>query len=150
MVAGAILVAEILVQWHTYLVHLTVQVKIKVGVGKFEWISLHFLLSPKQPTGTFLAVARYGSATPVPPSVISRGAGWLGVGTFLNGVLGSVTGTTASVENAGLLALTRAGSRRVIQISAGYMIFFSVVGVGLAIEVKIMNFSLCLGWQIKL
>jgi hypothetical protein len=30
-----------------------------------------------QSTGTFFATARYGSATPVPPSVISRGAGWL-------------------------------------------------------------------------
>ena len=32
-------------------------------------------------------------------------------------------------ENAGLLALTRVGSRRVIQISAGFMIFFSVFGM---------------------
>ncbi|GAV56594.1 Xan_ur_permease domain-containing protein, partial [Cephalotus follicularis] len=79
-------------------------------------------------TGTFFAAARYASATPVPPSVISRGTGWLGVGVLLNGMLGSVTGTTASVENAGLLALTRVGSRRVIQISAGFMIFFSVFG----------------------
>ncbi|KAA8521787.1 hypothetical protein F0562_012460 [Nyssa sinensis] len=31
MLYGAVLVAEILVQWHTYLVNLTVQVKIKVG-----------------------------------------------------------------------------------------------------------------------
>ncbi|KAG7037757.1 putative nucleobase-ascorbate transporter 10, partial [Cucurbita argyrosperma subsp. argyrosperma] len=81
-----------------------------------------------QSTGTFFATSRYGSATPVPASVISRGSGWLGVGVLLNGVFGSVTGTCASVENAGLLALTRVGSRRVIQISAGFMIFFSVFG----------------------
>uniref|UniRef100_A0A9I9DXG9 Uncharacterized protein n=1 Tax=Cucumis melo TaxID=3656 RepID=A0A9I9DXG9_CUCME len=31
-------------------------------------------------------------------------------------------------ENAGLLALTRVGSKRVIQISAGFMIFFAVFG----------------------
>jgi xanthine/uracil permease len=31
-------------------------------------------------------------------------------------------------ENIGLLALTRVGSRRVVQISAGFMIFFSVLG----------------------
>ncbi|KAL2318433.1 hypothetical protein Fmac_032309 [Flemingia macrophylla] len=77
-------------------------------------------------TGTCYAAARYGSATPVPPSVISRGAGWLGVGAFLSGVVGSVTGFTASVENAGLLGLTKVGSRRVIQISSGFMIFFSI------------------------
>nr|POE68131.1 putative nucleobase-ascorbate transporter 10 [Quercus suber] len=79
-------------------------------------------------TGTFFATARYGSATPVPPSVIGRGVGWLGIGVLLNGMFGCVTGASASVENAGLLALTRVGSRRVIQISAGFMIFFSVFG----------------------
>ncbi|KOM42217.1 hypothetical protein LR48_Vigan04g241500 [Vigna angularis] len=79
-------------------------------------------------TGAFYAAARYGSATPVPPHVIGRGAGWVGVASFFSGVLGSVTGCTASVENAGLLALTRVGSRRVIQISAGFMIFFSIFG----------------------
>lgn len=31
-------------------------------------------------------------------------------------------------ENAGLLALTKVGSRRVVQIAAGFMIFFSVLG----------------------
>ncbi|KAI4353782.1 hypothetical protein L6164_002710 [Bauhinia variegata] len=79
-------------------------------------------------TGTFYAAARYGMATPVPPSVISRGTGWVGVSVLLNGMFGSVTGSTASVENAGLLALTKVGSRRVIQISSGFMIFFSIFG----------------------
>ncbi|KAL3505048.1 hypothetical protein ACH5RR_034889 [Cinchona calisaya] len=79
-------------------------------------------------TGTFLASARYGSATPVPPSVISRGIGWLGIGTLLNGLFGCTTGSTATVENAGLLALTRVGSRRVVQISAAFMIIFSIIG----------------------
>jgi len=32
-------------------------------------------------------------------------------------------------ENAGLLGLTRVGSRRVTQISAGFMFFFSILGV---------------------
>uniref|UniRef100_A0A1S4DZB0 Uncharacterized protein n=1 Tax=Cucumis melo TaxID=3656 RepID=A0A1S4DZB0_CUCME len=48
-------------------------------------------------TGTFFAASRYGSATPVPASIISRGSGWLGVGVLLNGMFGSVTGTCASV-----------------------------------------------------
>uniref|UniRef100_A0A803M2M0 Uncharacterized protein n=1 Tax=Chenopodium quinoa TaxID=63459 RepID=A0A803M2M0_CHEQI len=79
-------------------------------------------------TGTFIAAARYASATPVPPSVISRGTFWLGIGTLLNGVCGAVTGPTASVESAGLLGLTRVGSRRVIQISTGFMLIFSIFG----------------------
>ncbi|KAM3694866.1 hypothetical protein ACB098_07G086800 [Castanea mollissima] len=79
-------------------------------------------------TGTFIAAARYGSATHVPPSVLSRGVGWQGIGTFLDGIFGAGSGSTASVENAGLLGLTRIGSRRVVQIAAGFMIFFSVLG----------------------
>ncbi|CAI9116008.1 OLC1v1017044C1 [Oldenlandia corymbosa var. corymbosa] len=79
-------------------------------------------------TGAFLATARYASATPVPPSVISRGIGWLGVGTLLNGLFGCLTGSTASVENAGLLGVTKVGSRRVVQVSSFFMITFSILG----------------------
>ncbi|XP_068657708.1 nucleobase-ascorbate transporter 6-like [Aristolochia californica] len=79
-------------------------------------------------TGTFIAVSRYASATPVPPSILSRGVGWQGIAILLDGMFGTVNGSTASPENAGLLALTRVGSRTVIQISAGFMIFFSILG----------------------
>ncbi|KAF3326012.1 nucleobase-ascorbate transporter 6-like protein [Carex littledalei] len=79
-------------------------------------------------TGAFIAVTRYASATPLPPSVLSRGVGWQGVGILLDGLFGTASGSTVSVENAGLLGLTRVGSRRVIQISAGFMIFFSILG----------------------
>ncbi|BBH03844.1 Xanthine/uracil permease family protein [Prunus dulcis] len=79
-------------------------------------------------TGAFIAVSRYASATPVPPAILSRGVGWQGVGILISGLFGTVTGSSVSVENAGLLALTRVGSRRVVQISAGFMIFFSILG----------------------
>ncbi|KAL3515372.1 hypothetical protein ACH5RR_022274 [Cinchona calisaya] len=79
-------------------------------------------------TGAFIAAARFASATHVPPSVLSRGVGWLGVGILLDGLWGTATGSTVSVENVGLLAMTRVGSRRVIQISAAFMLFFSVLG----------------------
>ncbi|KZV41650.1 nucleobase-ascorbate transporter 10-like [Dorcoceras hygrometricum] len=99
-------------------------------------------------TGSFVAAARYGSATPAPPSVISRGVGWLGIGTLLNALFGSVTGSMALVENAGLLALTKTGSRRVVQISALFMISFSVLGkvgaVFASIPSPIMAASYCI------
>ncbi|KAM0936489.1 putative xanthine/uracil/vitamin C permease [Dioscorea sansibarensis] len=79
-------------------------------------------------TGSFIAVSRYASATPVPPSVLSRGIGWQGLGILLDGLFGTANGSSVSVENAGLLALTHVGSRRVVQISAGFMIFFSILG----------------------
>ncbi|XP_044477125.1 nucleobase-ascorbate transporter 6-like [Mangifera indica] len=79
-------------------------------------------------TGAFTVVARFASATPLPPSILSRGVGWQGVGILLSGLFGTVNGTSVSVENAGLLAVTKVGSRRVVQISAGFMIFFSILG----------------------
>ncbi|XP_038712929.1 nucleobase-ascorbate transporter 6-like [Tripterygium wilfordii] len=79
-------------------------------------------------TGAFIAVSRYASATPLPPSVLSRGIGWQGVGILFSGIFGTGNGSSVTVENAGLLALTRVGSRRVVQISAGFMIFFSILG----------------------
>ncbi|XP_021292022.1 nucleobase-ascorbate transporter 6 [Herrania umbratica] len=79
-------------------------------------------------TGAFTAVSRYASATPMPPSILSRGVGWQGVAILVSGLFGTVNGSSVSVENAGLLALTRVGSRRVVQISAGFMIFFSILG----------------------
>ncbi|CAI9104255.1 OLC1v1002890C1 [Oldenlandia corymbosa var. corymbosa] len=79
-------------------------------------------------TGAFIAAARFGSATHTPPSVLSRGIGWLGIGILLDGLWGTTSGSTVSVENVGLLALTRVGSRRVVQISTVFMFFFSIFG----------------------
>ncbi|KAI8532635.1 hypothetical protein RHMOL_Rhmol11G0228800 [Rhododendron molle] len=79
-------------------------------------------------TSVNIAAARFGSATLPPPSIFSRGAGWLGIGWLLDGSFGTASGSTVSVENVGLLALTRSGSRRVVQISAGFMLFFGVFG----------------------
>ncbi|XP_020866709.1 nucleobase-ascorbate transporter 4 isoform X1 [Arabidopsis lyrata subsp. lyrata] len=79
-------------------------------------------------TGSFIAASRFGSATHIPPSVLSRGIGWQGIGVLLGGLFGTATGSTALVENTGLLGLTKVGSRRVVQIAAGFMIFFSIFG----------------------
>ncbi|XP_042470174.1 nucleobase-ascorbate transporter 6-like [Zingiber officinale] len=52
-------------------------------------------------------------------------------------------GSTVSPENAALLALTRVGSRRVVQISAGFMIFFSILraaGLGYLQFCSVNNF----------
>lgn len=79
-------------------------------------------------TGSFYAVSRFASATPLPPAVLSRGIGWQGLGILFSGIFGTGSGSSVLVENAGLLALTRVGSRRVVVISAGFMIFFSILG----------------------
>ncbi|XP_073127003.1 nucleobase-ascorbate transporter 2 isoform X3 [Henckelia pumila] len=86
------------------------------------------LVSLIESTGAYKAAARLASATPPPAHVLSRGIGWQGIGILFDGLFGTGTGSTVSVENIGLLGSTRVGSRRVIQISAGFMIFFSIMG----------------------
>ncbi|KAB2003995.1 hypothetical protein ES319_D11G167700v1 [Gossypium barbadense] len=51
-----------------------------------------------------------------------------GIGILLDGLFGTGTGSTVSVENVGLLGLSRVGSRRVVQLSAAFMIIFSILG----------------------
>ncbi|KAK1322060.1 Nucleobase-ascorbate transporter 2 [Acorus calamus] len=87
------------------------------------------LVSLIESTGGYKAAARLASATPPPAYVLSRGIGWQGIGLLLDGLFGTSTGSTVSVENVGLLGITRVGSRRVVQISAGFMIFFSILAV---------------------
>ncbi|XP_076944576.1 nucleobase-ascorbate transporter 2-like [Bidens hawaiensis] len=86
------------------------------------------LVSLVESTGSYMASARLASATPPPAHILSRGIGWQGIGILLSGLFGTATGSTVLVENVGLMGSTRVGSRRVIQISAGFMIFFSILG----------------------
>ncbi|KAJ7958111.1 Nucleobase-ascorbate transporter [Quillaja saponaria] len=86
------------------------------------------LVTSAESTGTFFAAARLSGATPPPAHVLSRSIGLHGIGILLEGIFGAAVGTTASVENVGLLGLTHIGSRRVVQISSAFMIFFSIFG----------------------
>ncbi|XP_071716996.1 nucleobase-ascorbate transporter 1 [Rutidosis leptorrhynchoides] len=86
------------------------------------------LVSMVESTGAYMAASRLAIATPPPAYVLSRGIGWQGIGLLLDGLYGTGTGSTVSVENVGLLGLTRVGSRRVVQLSAAFMIFFSMLG----------------------
>uniref|UniRef100_A0A0E0C7Z8 Nucleobase-ascorbate transporter 2 n=1 Tax=Oryza meridionalis TaxID=40149 RepID=A0A0E0C7Z8_9ORYZ len=90
--------------------------------------SLAAIPDDHESTASYKAAARLASATPPPAHILSRGIGWQGIGILLDGLFGTGTGSTVSVENVGLLGSTRIGSRRVIQISAGFMIFFSMLG----------------------
>ncbi|XP_040996630.1 nucleobase-ascorbate transporter 3-like [Juglans microcarpa x Juglans regia] len=86
------------------------------------------LVTSAESTGTFFAAARLAGATPPPAHVLSRSIGLQGIFLLLEGIFGAAVGTTASVENVGLLGLTHIGSRRVVQISTAFMIFFSIFG----------------------
>ncbi|KAJ3674360.1 hypothetical protein LUZ60_004976 [Juncus effusus] len=86
------------------------------------------LVASIESTGAHFAAARLSGATPPPCRVLSRSVGLQGVGMFIEGIFGAAVGSTASVENVGLVGLTRVGSRRVIQVSTGFMFFFSIFG----------------------
>ncbi|KAL2459141.1 Nucleobase-ascorbate transporter 3 [Forsythia ovata] len=86
------------------------------------------LVSSAESTGTFYAASRLAGATAPPAHVLSRSIGLQGVGQLLEGIFGAAVGTTASVENVGLLGITRVGSRRAVQISTAFMVFFSIFG----------------------
>ncbi|KAG6626654.1 hypothetical protein I3843_15G060800 [Carya illinoinensis] len=86
------------------------------------------LVTSAESTGAFFAAARLSGATPPPAHVLSRSIGLQGIFLLLEGIFGAAVGTTASVENVGLLGLTHIGSRRVVQISTAFMIFFSIFG----------------------
>lgn len=76
--------------------------------------------------GDYYACARLSGA-PVPSrTVVSRGIGMEGVGGLIAGVIGSGNGTTSYSENIGAIALTRVGSRRVVQVGAAIMIVLGV------------------------
>lgn len=46
----------------------------------------------------------------------------------MDGMFGTAAGSTTSAETIGLIGLTKVGSRRVVQISAGFMICLSILG----------------------
>ncbi|KAF5739426.1 hypothetical protein HS088_TW12G00632 [Tripterygium wilfordii] len=86
------------------------------------------LVSSAESTGTFFAAARFAGATHPPAHVLSRSVGLQGIGLLLEGIFGAPVGSSASVENVGLLGLTHIGSRRVVQVSTGFMFFFAIFG----------------------
>lgn len=55
------------------------------------------LVSSAETTGTFYAAARLSGATPPPAHVLSRSIGWQGISMLLDGLFGTIVGTTASV-----------------------------------------------------
>ncbi|KAL0301764.1 UNVERIFIED_CONTAM: Nucleobase-ascorbate transporter 1, partial [Sesamum radiatum] len=55
------------------------------------------LVSMVESTGAYKAASRLAIATPPPAYVLSRGIGWQGIGILLDGLFGTLTGSTVSV-----------------------------------------------------
>ncbi|MBX3246349.1 MAG: purine/pyrimidine permease [Myxococcales bacterium] len=86
-----------------------------------------YVASMIESIGDYYACARLAGAPPPDPSTVNRGIGMEGVGCLIAGVIGTGNGTTSYSENIGAIALTRVGSRRVVQAGAVLMIGFGAI-----------------------
>lgn len=77
--------------------------------------------------GDYFACARLSESPKPPPQAISRGILVEGFGCTLAGLWGTGCGTTTYGENISAIAITKVGSRRVIQIATIFMFFFGVI-----------------------
>jgi solute carrier family 23 (nucleobase transporter), member 1 len=86
-----------------------------------------YVASMIESIGDYYACARLSGAPPPDAKTVNRGIGMEGVGCLIAGVIGTGNGTTSYSENIGAIALTRVGSRRVVQAGALLMIVFGMV-----------------------
>ncbi|MDX1579485.1 MAG: solute carrier family 23 protein, partial [Gemmatimonadota bacterium] len=86
-----------------------------------------YIASMVESIGDYYACARLSGAPPPGPKTINRGIGMEGVGCLIAGVFGTGNGTTSYSENIGAIALTRVGSRRVVQAGAMLMVVFGMI-----------------------
>ncbi|KAM9781872.1 solute carrier family 23 member 1-like [Syngnathus typhle] len=78
--------------------------------------------------GDYYACARLAGAAPPPVHAINRGIFTEGVCCIIAGLLGTGNGSTSSSPNIGVLAITKVGSRRVVQYGAAIMLVLGCVG----------------------
>ncbi|MCA9550438.1 MAG: solute carrier family 23 protein [Myxococcales bacterium] len=86
-----------------------------------------YLASIVESIGDYYACARLSGAPPPDHKTINKGIGMEGVGCLVAGIFGTGNGTTSYSENIGAIALTRVGSRRVVQAGATLMLVFGAV-----------------------
>lgn len=65
---------------------------------------------------------------PPTPGVVSRAIGLEGVTSLLAGLWGTGTGSTTLTENVHTIAVTKMGSRRVVELGACVLVILSLVG----------------------
>jgi nucleobase transporter 1/2 len=100
------------------------QFGVAAAVGMFAG----YVASMIESVGDYYACARLAGAPPPDKKTVNRGIGMEGIGCLIAGIFGTGNGTTSYSENIGAIALTRVGSRRVVQAGALIMIVMGVVG----------------------
>lgn len=98
------------------------------GVAAAMGMLAGFVASVVESIGDYYACARLSGAPPPTPRLVNRGIGMEGIGCLIAGIFGTGNGTTSYSENIGAIALTRVGSRRVVQVGAVLMMALAVLG----------------------
>ncbi|KAJ7533788.1 hypothetical protein O6H91_13G065000 [Diphasiastrum complanatum] len=78
--------------------------------------------------GTYHATSLLVASRAPPPGVVSRGIGLEGITSALAGIWGTGMGATTLTENVHTIAVTKIGSRRVVEFGACVLIVLSIIG----------------------
>ncbi|CAL8069626.1 unnamed protein product [Orchesella dallaii] len=108
-----------------------------VSIGAVLGILCGVLTSTVESIGDYYSCASIIRA-PVPPEhAMNRGIFMEGLGCVLSGIMGTGNASTSYSHNIGTLAVTKVGSRRVIQIAGVIMICLGLVGKAGAVFVSL-------------
>ncbi|KAJ8315499.1 LOW QUALITY PROTEIN: hypothetical protein KUTeg_007649 [Tegillarca granosa] len=86
------------------------------------------LASMIESVGDYIACARLSGAPPPPTYAINRGCGTEGLIVIISGMWGSGPGLTSYSENIGAIAITKVGSRRVVQYTSVILLILGCLG----------------------
>lgn len=78
--------------------------------------------------GTYHSASVLVNLKPPSPGIVSRGIALEGFCSLLAGLWGSATGSTTLTENLHTIRITKVANRRVVEVGAVFLIFFSFIG----------------------
>lgn len=78
--------------------------------------------------GTYHSASVRVNSKPPSPGIVSRGIAMEGFCSILAGLWGSGTGSTTLTENVHTIDITKVANRRVVEVGAVFLIFFSFIG----------------------
>ncbi|XWS28616.1 hypothetical protein CRYUN_Cryun25bG0086000 [Craigia yunnanensis] len=103
------------------------------GTPVFHWkmalvMCVVSVIASVDSVGSYHASALLVASRPPTPGVVSRGIGLEGLSSVLAGLWGTGTGSTTLTENVHTIAVTKMGSRRVVDLGACVLVVLSLVG----------------------
>ncbi|CAN6833273.1 unnamed protein product [Brassica oleracea] len=103
------------------------------GVPIFTWktslvMCVVSIIASVDSVGSYHASSLLVASMPPTPGVVSRAIGLEGVTSLLAGLWGTGTGSTTLTENVHTIAVTKMGSRRVVELGACVLVILSLVG----------------------